>query len=154
MTLTRSPNPKPNATFIFPYVQVDNYTEMSRSPVLVGSLKPKELEAYPLVHLRMRQRLDAGAVRSFYEYISVLVLGIRLDVDAPTILIYLADFAADVANLIDEDQILSTRAPEKWLSKFSLEGVNPLRNRDLVDVYVLRARCIADKLFVEKWWLI
>ena len=82
-----------------PWIQADNYTELSRSPVLVRSRKPKQMVAYPLVHLRVRRRTDlastaSAGVSSFYEYISVMCLGLDVDLDAPTILIYLADFNA------------------------------------------------------------
>jgi len=130
-------------------IQVDNYTEKTRSPILVRSLKPNKMENHPLVHLCMRQLLGIGVAGSFYEYISVLVLGLHIDIDAPTIVIYLADFASDIANLMDEDQIQSKNYPEMWQRMHVLNSINPVTTRHSVDVFGLRRRCTSDKVFVE-----
>ena len=50
----------------------------------------------------------------YFEYLSILILPFEIFIDAPTLLIFLADFHTELAKVATVNNVLCSRDPTEW----------------------------------------
>jgi hypothetical protein len=127
-------------------LQVDNYTENTFSPVLMRPKKKKE--KYPFLHLKMVKSSIHGAT-PYFEYLSILILPFEIFIDAPTLLIFLADFHTELAKVATVNNVLCSRDPTEWSDQNTIIHIDPAYRscNSLVDIFALKAHKNSTKFY-------
>jgi len=135
-------------------IQIDNYADAARMPVLLHSAKRETISAsekgsesdLPLLHTVIVMETHPGSFTSHFDYIGARLLELVVLIDSGTLEQIICDLQSDM-DYISWDEALATTSPEKWMNQYDLSVFTSTKYLTTIDVYMARRAARANKMY-------